>query len=92
MPVLDVDALKGATLALLAQKFDEVSTKGLYPISSLNHDSVRRGIDQAFMNALGLPDLQIVADMLAREPVVANSRIQSPGLSGPAASPNEAMS
>jgi hypothetical protein len=90
MPVLDVDALEEATLALLAKKFDEVSTKGLEPISSLNHDSVRRRIDQAFMNALGLPDLQIVTDMLAREPVVANNRLQPPGLSEPSASPNEA--
>lgn len=82
MPVLDVGALGSDTLTVLATKHDELSTKELDPISSLDRDVTRREIDQVFMKALGLPDVQIVAEMLAREPVVANKRIQPPGSFG----------
>jgi hypothetical protein len=76
MPVLDVEALDTETLTTLGAKYDEVSTKGLDPIPNLNHDATRREIDEAFMSALAIPDVRPVADLLAREPVVSNRRIQ----------------
>ena len=60
---------------------DEVSTKVLDPIPNLNHDATRREIDEAFMKVLQLPDVRVVAELLAREPIVANSRIQPAGAS-----------
>jgi hypothetical protein len=76
MPTLDVEALDSEMLTVLVAKYDEISTRGLDPVSNLNLDATRREIDEAFMSALAIPDVRPVADLLAREPVVSNRRIQ----------------
>jgi hypothetical protein len=79
LPVVDVTALTNDALDTIAKTFDEVAGKTLEPIPSLAHDATRRQIDEAFMKVLGLPDVKIIAELFAREPVVANARIASTG-------------
>jgi len=68
MPVLDVTALDAGALHALAKAYDLLATQDLSPIAQLNTDLVRRQIDDAICNVLGLPNLTPMRDLLAREP------------------------
>ena len=68
MPVLDVQALPGAKLAMLAKTYDVVAKKELAPIAQLDADKVRQRIDAAICNVLSLPDLGAIRVLLSREP------------------------
>lgn len=68
MPVLDVRSLKGAEIAKLAAAYDKLATKALTPLAQLDKDPVRMEIDQAFCDALGLPSLGPIRELLVREP------------------------
>jgi len=70
MPVLDVNSLSVAQLRALAQAYDYLCSQELLPFPHMDRDPVRRQIDQAISQALGLPDLSVLREMLAREPVV----------------------
>jgi len=75
LPVLDVTALGETKIANLAKTFDSLASEPLAPIPSLAIDPVRRRIDEALMTELGLPDVRILAQLLAEEPIVSNKRI-----------------
>jgi len=68
MPVLDVRALSKEQVETLACVYEEVSKEPLKPLSQLNHDIIRIKIDEAFERVLGLPSLDPVRQLLAREP------------------------
>ena len=68
MPVLDVRSLSEAQIAALSASYDLIRRKALEPLASLNSDSTRREIDEALAEALKLPDLTPVRQLLAREP------------------------
>jgi hypothetical protein len=68
MPVLDVRQLSKAKLAALATTYGTVAKKDLLPIAQLDADTTRQEIDEAICKALGLPDLEPIRALLAREP------------------------
>ena len=68
MPVLDVRVLSDAQVASLAVAYDALCDRELLALAKLNVDPARRAIDEALGAALGLPDLEPLREMLAREP------------------------
>jgi len=68
MPVLDVRSLGAERLAKLATAYDKLSTKPLHPLAQLEADPTRLKMDEAICNALGLPSLAPIRDLLVREP------------------------
>ena len=68
MPVLDVRTLSDEQTASLAVAYDTLCTQELQALAKLNHDPVRKAIDDALSAALGLPDLAPLRAMLAQEP------------------------
>jgi hypothetical protein len=68
MPVLDVRRLSPAKLAALAATYGTVAKKDLLPIAQLDADMTRQEIDGALCKVLGLPDLEPIRALLAREP------------------------
>ncbi|MBI4235975.1 MAG: hypothetical protein HY688_01290 [Chloroflexi bacterium] len=70
MPVLNVSALSPAQLDALAHAYDRLAQQPLQPFPLMDQDPVRREIDAAVSQALGLPDVRPLRDLLAREPGV----------------------
>ena len=68
MPVLDVRALSSQQLATLARCYDSLAVQNLEPLSQLNSDPVRGQIDRAITDALGIPELVFIRELLGREP------------------------
>jgi len=75
MPVLDIRKLDDAQLAQLAAAYDDLCEQELQPLPRMAEDETRAAIDNAFSEALGLPDLALLREMLAREPVVSMKRL-----------------
>jgi hypothetical protein len=70
MPVLSVGGLKAKQLTSLSKTYDNLCNKEILPFPHMAHDPVRKAIDEAISNTLGLPDIAVLREMLAREPVV----------------------
>ena len=70
MPVLDPWNLPSAALSKLAVAYDKVADNSLLTLGEIDCDKTRRAIDESLGQVLGLPDLSILRDMLAREPIV----------------------
>ncbi len=70
MPVLDVRTLTPFQLQSLVAAYDALCQQPLLPFPQMAQDPTRRAIDDAISGALGLPDLSVLREMLAREPVV----------------------
>lgn len=68
MSVLDVRSLSSESLVTLGRAYDDISSRALSAIAKLGEDPVRKEIDDVLGTALGLPDLQLVRQFLAREP------------------------
>lgn len=68
MPVLDVTALEEETLSFLATTYNGLADTELSAIAQLDCDPVRRQIDDAICSVLGLPNLDPLRELLAREP------------------------
>lgn len=68
MPVLDVRSLSPKQLAALEIHYDSLSSEELQPLARLKTDSVRCKIDDAISNALRIPDLTFIRELLEREP------------------------
>jgi uncharacterized protein YqgV (UPF0045/DUF77 family) len=68
MPVLDVRALSAAQIDGLAAQYDALADQNLEPLAQLACDPVRRSIDHALSEALGIPDLSSIRELLEREP------------------------
>ncbi len=68
MPVLDVRALPDEVVTQFAKAYDAVCEKELMPLARLDADPVRAEIDKALSDALGLPDMKPLRQLLAREP------------------------
>ena len=66
--MLDVRVLSDAQVASLAVAYDALCDRELLALAKLNVDPARRAIDEALGAALGLPDLEPLREMLAREP------------------------
>jgi len=70
MPVLDPWNLQSGVLCKLAAAYDQVAANSLLKLGEMDCDTTRRAIDEAIGEALSLPDLSILRDLLAREPIV----------------------
>ncbi|MCL2021126.1 MAG: N-6 DNA methylase [Betaproteobacteria bacterium] len=68
MPVLDVRNLPTETLAQLAEAFDTLCAREMQALARLDIDPARAEIDDALSAALGLPDMRMLRQLLAREP------------------------
>jgi len=70
MPVLDPWNLPRAALGKLAAAYDQVADNALLTLAEIDCDVTRRAIDEAIGSVLSLPDLSILRELLAREPIV----------------------
>jgi hypothetical protein len=70
MPVLDVWSLSADNLRKLAEVYDQVADNSLLTLAEMDCDTTRRAIDEGLGEVLGLPDLSILRDLLAREPIL----------------------
>jgi methylase of polypeptide subunit release factors len=68
MPVLDVRSLDAVQLGQLAAAYDRLSGVSLRPLAQLDADLARLKIDEAICDALDLPSLAPIRDLLVREP------------------------
>ncbi len=68
MSVLDVRSLSAEQLATLARRYDTLAHENLEPLAQLHSDPVRRQIDAAIVDALNLPDIGFIRELLEREP------------------------
>jgi hypothetical protein len=68
MPVLDVRCLDKEALHLIGTAYDDMAALALAPIAQLDQDLNRRRIDTLFEGILGLPSVQPLRELLAREP------------------------
>jgi len=70
LPVLAVTNLGVNHLKALADTYDKLCREELLPFPYMANDPIRDAIDKIITNVLGLPDISILREMLAREPVV----------------------
>jgi hypothetical protein len=68
MPVLDVHSLSSKQLSVLRIQYDSLSSEELQPLAQLKTDPIRIRIDTAINNALKIPDLVSIRELLEREP------------------------
>jgi hypothetical protein len=68
MPVLNVGALDSTTLDALTTAYERLAHKDLSAIAHLDKDAVRSEIDDSICQALGLPGLNFLRQLFAREP------------------------
>jgi len=73
LPVLDTDALSKAQLGRISKRFDELQGKALLPLSAIGSDDTRRKIDESLQEVLRLPDVSVLREGLAAEPLLAQS-------------------
>lgn len=74
MPVLDVRALDEAQLQALAETYEAIAEESLLPLAQTDSDPVRHRIDQALCEAMSLPDLTLVREVLVKEPSLTERR------------------
>lgn len=79
MPVLDVRSLSSQQLRIITKRFDDAAEQRLAPLAQLDSDPARRRIDDVFCEALDLPDISGVRELLAREPGLSAQEINAPG-------------
>lgn len=70
IPVLDFRALSARQRGVLAEAYHRFSAEPLLPFPQMNVDPVRAAIDDAVSKALRLPNITVLRELLAREPVV----------------------
>ena len=70
MCVLNMDAVGELELETLAGGYDRLSTEDLDTCDKFDTDPIRRQIDETIASALDLPDMGVLRDLLAREPLV----------------------
>ena len=78
MPVLDTPRLPEESLALLASSYDRLCDQAVAPFPAMESDPVRAAIDEAVAAALAVPDLSVLRQMLAREPIVCLKPLSTP--------------
>jgi hypothetical protein len=70
MSVLNVHALGVDQIKYLVDAYNTLSKQTLLPFPKMANDPVRKAIDAAVSKALSLPDLSVLRNLLAQEPVV----------------------
>jgi len=77
MPVLDIRTLGVSQMKHLVDAYDTLSKQPLLSFPKMAKDPVREMIDTAISNALSLPDLSALRNLLAQEPVVCLQALSS---------------
>ena len=70
MPVLNIPALTPDQRETLAATYDRLCEETLLPFPHMHTDATRAAIDAAFEQTLALPDLTVLRELLAQEPVI----------------------
>jgi len=70
MPVLDLTKIGVPQLNKLAGAYDDLAGKNVQPLLAMGSDSVRAAMDKAIAQALNLPDLSSLRQLLGREPII----------------------
>jgi hypothetical protein len=78
LPVLDVGSLVPYQITQLSQIYDELDDATLLPFPQMATDPVREQINRALSNCLGLPPLDRLRFLLAKEPVVCEQPLYDP--------------
>jgi hypothetical protein len=68
--VLDLDVLSAEQISRLVETFDSLSTDPVLPFPQLANDRTRQRIDEELVGVLGLPDISLLRECLALEPIV----------------------
>jgi len=68
MPTLDVRTLSKKQLDQLERAYDQLCREPMLPLPFMSTDHLRRRLDAAVEKVLGLPDLEVLRELLAREP------------------------
>jgi hypothetical protein len=71
LQVLDLDSLNDKQLSILDNLWTQVQNSDLSPFPEISRDIVRKNIDDAFSQILGIPSLDELRNMLSREPMIA---------------------
>ena len=69
-PVLDITALNAQAIDRLARVYDGLCLKPLAPFPGMGADPVRTELDGNLGEVIGLPDMKILRECLAREPFI----------------------
>lgn len=75
MPVLDVRNLPDNTVRRLADAYERLCSKELMALAKLDVDPIRREIDESLSSSLGLSDIKMLRQILAREPGLTGKNI-----------------
>ena len=70
LPVLDVCHLSARQLNTLEVAYDRVSSKPLKTFSEWGADHIREEIDEGISDVIGLPDIEVLRETLAKEPML----------------------
>lgn len=73
LPVLDLGVLPREKTRVLAKTYDLLAFDTVLPFSNLVRDGTRQRIDEAIVEALDLPDISVLRELLSREPIVSSS-------------------
>lgn len=75
--VLDVRALPTETIGVLSEGYEQLASQPLRPWAEISDDPTRMDLDTLLEEALGLPSLEFLRALLAREPGVSSNVIGS---------------
>jgi N-6 DNA Methylase len=75
LPVLDLTELSSQQLNEMAATYDRLQTKELKPLAEMGSDEVRAEIDKTIAGVLNLPDVSVVRNLMAQEPVICLRRL-----------------
>ena len=70
LPILDVKSLSLQSLHSLAETYDRLSLQKILPFTEMTKDMVRKEINDSLSIVLHIPDTNILAEMLVREPIM----------------------
>jgi len=73
LPVLDLCVLPREKKKALAKTYDLLAFDTVLPFPNLVRDGTRQRIDEAIVEALDLPDISVLRELLSHEPIVSFS-------------------
>lgn len=75
LPVLDTTLIPSSQLQLLANLFDQLAGNEFECFSHMHNCEARARLDAGLSESLGLPDLSVIRQLLATEPVISKQRL-----------------
>jgi hypothetical protein len=75
LPALDVQSLPKDELHILAESYDQLCSEEMRPFPDVSQDLIRQKIDDALTDALHLPNISVLTESLAREPIMSSASL-----------------